>query len=327
MRTQGNAVSTSGEPSPCVAVRCAICGSADAQVVDFRVSGGHSIRDVQCLRCGHVYLSPRESAEAYDAYYRQRGFSKNCNDVSGEDDPFALARSAEKKTQRIYRFLEPELRPGLRVLEIGCGYGNLLARIRESVGGDVTGIEPDPIGPPVARSVFDLEVAPQTLEQFLAGWNGTPFDLILMHHVLEHFLEIDVVGQALGKLLAPGGRVYLGLPNVAAMTFPKRLFFRFPHVSNFTPYSFFLFLWRHDLKIVRLDDLARPLSAIVTSRTDAASMVAALPLVTASLPPGRVRRSIARRDLHHTIRLFIRDHRGKLLPAPLKRAVKTLIRR
>ncbi|MEK7072978.1 MAG: class I SAM-dependent methyltransferase [Patescibacteria group bacterium] len=327
MLTPGNEVATSLAPPLSAAVRCAICGSADEQVVDVHVSGGHSIRDVQCLRCGHVYLSPRESAEAYDAYYRQQGFSKNCNNVSGEDDPSALARSAEKKTQRIYRFLEPELRPGLRVLEIGCGYGNLLARIRESVGGDVTGIEPDPIGPVVARSVFHLEIASQTLEQFLVGWNGKPFDLILMHHVLEHFLDIDVVGDALEMLLAPGGRVYLGLPNVTAMTFPKRFFFRFPHVSNFTPYSFLLFLWRHDLKIVRLDNLGRPLSAIVASRIDAAPMVAAFPLVTASLSPGRVRRSIALCDIHHTIRLFIRDHRGKLLPAPLKRAVKTLIRK
>lgn len=313
-------------PSGTVAVRCPVCGSAAESAVDDRTVEGRRVRNVQCLRCGHVYLSPRESAAVYDAYYRV-GFSENCNSVTGDADPAALAASAEAKTDRIFRFLEPELRPGMRVLEIGSGYGNLLARIRQRTGAEVTGIEPDPVGPVVARAAFGLEIVRQTLAEFLAGWDGRQFDLILMHHVLEHFLEPDEVGEALGRLLAPGGRVYIGVPNVAAMTFTKRLFFRFPHVSNFTPYTLFLLLWRHDMKIVRLDDLSRPLSAIVAWRSDAAGMVPTLPLVRAGLPPGRVRRSIARRDAYHAVRLFVRDHRGRFLPAPLKRALKALIRR
>ncbi len=305
-------------------VSCSVCGTSDAQVVDDRLSKEGRLRNVMCVGCGHVYISPRASEDVYDRYYRT-GFSVEFNKVSSEDNDELIAGGAASKTERVMRFLKPSLRDGLRVLEIGSGYGNLLAAIRDRYHADVTGIEPDPIGQRVAKKVFHLDLIGGTLEDAIEGLaGGNTYDLIIMHHVLEHMLDPEVTVGVFDRLLTDKGRIYIGVPNMTAMMFPRSMFFRFPHVSNYSPYTIFLFLWRYGWKIVRCDDLSKPLSVIVTRVTDAAQMISLSPIVRRSVPKSRILRSVRGRDVYHRVRLFFKAHRGKLLPDVLKRQIKRI---
>jgi|GEM_PF-1685685 len=298
---------------------CLVCGSSTVLPIDQRTSCGHMIRNVQCQSCGFIFISPCASAEAYAKFYAS-GFSTEYNQQTAVPSQ-ALVQQAQPKTERLLTFIAPHLRPNMRVLEIGCGFGNVLAALRDRFQAETVGIEPDPQGAPVAKEVFGLDVQTRTFEDFLASWDGKSFDAIIMHHVLEHFLDPNVVGTALTRLLAPGGFVYIGVPNGAWPAYPRSIFFRFPHTLTFTPYSLAYLLWRHDLKVVKQDHWSKPLAFVAVHRADERPSIAWLGLCRASLPPACGRRRLSCANAYHVARLALRKGKA-MIPMSLKQRWK-----
>lgn len=102
--------------------------------------------------------------------------------------------------------LSPLLRPGMRVLEIGCAEGSLGARIRQSVALSYTGTELS-ADAETARTVLDRVVgSPQEMGR-------EEFDLVLCFHVLEHIDSISEQTRLWHGLLAPGGRLVVETPS------------------------------------------------------------------------------------------------------------------
>jgi ubiquinone/menaquinone biosynthesis C-methylase UbiE len=109
---------------------------------------------------------------------------------------------------------QAELAPGLRVLEIGCGTGNVTTRVkRAEPGADVIGTDPDPLA--LARA--------QRKAQGLAGirferayaqnlpFADGEFDRALSSMMLHH-LDEDVKAGALAevhRVLRPGGTLHI----------------------------------------------------------------------------------------------------------------------
>jgi SAM-dependent methyltransferase len=98
---------------------------------------------------------------------------------------------------------------GLRVLEVGCGRGALLARLAE-LGARVVGVEP---GEPAALAARErglcVHCEPFTADRF----ETERFDLIVHHTVLEHIEEPrEFITQQLA-LLASGGVIICGVPD------------------------------------------------------------------------------------------------------------------
>lgn len=114
------------------------------------------------------------------------------------------------RAEILLALLQPLLRPGLRVLDAGCGTGLLLSRL------------------PGGLMLSGLDLSPRALEHAAARLPGAdlragslpgplPFepasqDLILLTDVLEHIQDDDATLTALGTLLAPGGRLLLTVP-------------------------------------------------------------------------------------------------------------------
>jgi ubiquinone/menaquinone biosynthesis C-methylase UbiE len=109
---------------------------------------------------------------------------------------------------------QAELADGLRVLEIGCGTGNVTVRAKRAhPGADLTGSDPDPLA--LARAQrkarglsgirFELAYA-----QELPYADGE-FDRVLSSMMLHH-LDEDVKVGALAevhRVLRPGGRLHI----------------------------------------------------------------------------------------------------------------------
>jgi SAM-dependent methyltransferase len=110
----------------------------------------------------------------------------------------------------ITRKLTSKLEPGYRVLEVGCGAGNVLRVLRQACpDGQVVGME----------LWFDgLRFAQQRSQGPLVQGDvrnspfGEPFELIGMFDVLEHIPEDLETLYALRNALAPGGRLLLTVP-------------------------------------------------------------------------------------------------------------------
>jgi ubiquinone/menaquinone biosynthesis C-methylase UbiE len=109
---------------------------------------------------------------------------------------------------------QAELADGLRVLEIGCGTGNVTVRAKRAHPGmDLTGLDPDPLA--LARA--QRKAGGLTGIRFERGfaqelpYSDGEFDRVLSSMMLHH-LDEDVKAAALvevHRVLRPGGRLHI----------------------------------------------------------------------------------------------------------------------
>ena len=96
-----------------------------------------------------------------------------------------------------------------RILEDGCGVGMYLKHLQPS-GGRVFGLEFDFSRLQAAKDFSDLLVCAAAEDVPLPS---AMFDLVLSHEVLEHVRDDHRSVEEIVRLLRPGGRLVLFLPN------------------------------------------------------------------------------------------------------------------
>lgn len=142
--------------------------------------------------------------------------------------------------------------PGGRVLDIGCGLGWLLS----ALGGkwEKHGIE---------LSAYAAERAGQYAEVFTGplldfAFEADSFDLVVMHHVIEHMEDPVANIKMVREFLKPGGKIVLGTPDFdcgCARRFGLnyRLLNDPTHVSLFSSDSLHRFFRDHGFAIDKVD--------------------------------------------------------------------------
>ncbi len=143
--------------------------------------------------------------------------------------------------------------PGTRVLDVGCGSGKKLARLRDLFSWEAIGIEPNSQAVAIARS-RGLEVHEGTLDSYMPS---EPFDLVVLSHVLEHIPYPRSALHKVKNLLRPGGRLIVLVPNAASVE--RRKFgpmwdaWDVPrHIHHFSPTSLRRLLGDFDISLTQL---------------------------------------------------------------------------
>jgi SAM-dependent methyltransferase len=145
-------------------------------------------------------LQPYYSS-AYDPYDPSHG-------SQGDDD-----REIEQ-AKRTGGFRHIPLPTGKRLLDVGCGAGFFL-RIAKKLGAIEQGVEPSEYAARVAQSQ-GLNVFHGTIESYAAqAPHQTSYDIITANHVVEHVPEPVEALRAMKRLLAPGGFIWIAVPNAA----------------------------------------------------------------------------------------------------------------
>lgn len=126
------------------------------------------------------------------------------------------------------------LQPTAQMLDVGAGSGEFAFLMRE-LGKQVVGIEPNAGYAAYCRDDLGLDVRTAHLagDLFKAG----SFDLIRLNHVLEHLNDPVGYLEMIAAWLAPGGLLYVEVPNIEtyAREKSKGNMFHFGHIFNFNP--------------------------------------------------------------------------------------------
>jgi SAM-dependent methyltransferase len=187
---------------------------------------GSALADIaRCPACGHMQLDPMPDEAMLVAAYAE-----------AQSDAYIEEEAGQRATARraLERIEAHVARPGA-ILDLGCWVGFLLAEARER-GWHAVGVEPSEFGSSYAREQLGLEVL--TADLFSAELERASFDAIVMGDVLEHLVSPADALAHLRELLAPGGVVWLAVPDAGsavARMLGKRWWSVLPtHVQYFT---------------------------------------------------------------------------------------------
>ncbi|MBN1967158.1 MAG: class I SAM-dependent methyltransferase [Anaerolineae bacterium] len=116
---------------------------------------------------------------------------------------------------RVISQITRQLDPGYRVLEVGCGTGNVLRVLEQACpGGTVVGMDLFAEGLAYAQQRVSCLLVQGDMHQ---PPFGVPFDVIGLFDVLEHLPDDHKVLRDLFDMLAPGGRLLLTVPAHQAL--------------------------------------------------------------------------------------------------------------
>ena len=131
------------------------------------------------------------------------------------------------ETEAMIRFIRAAIsRTGMRILDVGCGYGRNLRALRDA-GLEATGVE---INPTIVATNRRADLICVTEDEFKRTTGE--FDIVLMSHVIEHFAPRDlmVFMDAYLDRLKPGGTLVIATPLMS-----KYFYDDFDHVKPYQP--------------------------------------------------------------------------------------------
>ncbi|MGH9214590.1 MAG: class I SAM-dependent methyltransferase [Acidimicrobiales bacterium] len=160
----------------------------------------------RCVDCGHVFQNPALSLRGLDYYYDQ--FYDGISDEQTEMVFASLGRSYRDRAQAVGQFTEPQA-----WLDVGTGHGHfcLVARQRWPEA-RIDGLDMSETVEEARRRGW-IDTAYRGLFHELAEGLPRSYDVVSMHHYLEHTREPRQEIAAAAKVLEPGGYLMIEVPD------------------------------------------------------------------------------------------------------------------
>ena len=146
----------------------------------------------------------------------------NCKTVRMHDNglttipDYETAYEYEKISGRHLRSISiiREFHKGQSILDIGCNTGMLLNEIKNQIPSltVLKGIDLDSNAIKIGRKKFNLD-----LESIDAEDLSETYDNIVLCHTLEHVPNLKKFATTLDRLLNPGGRIFISVPNIHSL--------------------------------------------------------------------------------------------------------------
>lgn len=174
---------------------------------------------VKCSQCELVYQSPRLTLEGIRPYYQDQYIAHQPHARWGRLAPLfrAAMGSLDRAKLRIVQ-RHAALGPSMRLLDVGCGSGSFLARVKDVSGATVAGVDFVDLS---HRDEFKrVEFHHGVFYDQQVGRDR--FDVITMWHFLEHDYDpLRSLRHAM-TALKPGGLLVIEVPRLDSLSF--RLF-------------------------------------------------------------------------------------------------------
>ncbi len=183
---------------------------------------------VKCQDCDLCFTNPRPSARAIAAFYPA--------DYRPHRKPGSRAVALGRRRAAV---------KGVawhgqgRLLDFGCGAGSFLARMHQA-GWRVTGVDCSATAVEQVRSALGVPALVGSLPH--PELQDRSYDVVTMWHALEHVHEPLEVLRAAYRLLVPGGKLVVEVPNIDSLPFrwfgPNWFGLDLPrHLTHFSPWT------------------------------------------------------------------------------------------
>jgi 2-polyprenyl-3-methyl-5-hydroxy-6-metoxy-1,4-benzoquinol methylase len=207
----------------------------------------------RCMECGLERQGPLPTAAEAKAYYDD-------SYAHGLYKEFASATELKRLTA-VHRFRKVRRYcPGDRWLDVGTSNGTFVELLCK-LGVDGHGIELSEVAVAQARAK-GLPVEQSLAEEYQPD---APFDVVTCFDLVEHAIDPVQCLRAVHRLLIPGGKVVITLPNQASAirkVMGSRWYFYIPgeHLHYFNPSTIRRLLSRTGFETERVGPITKPLS-------------------------------------------------------------------
>lgn len=238
---------------------CPLCASGsltNAMACTDHFVSGEAFTIVKCSQCGFLFTQDHPGETEAGRYYESEEYISHSDTSEGLVNKlyrFARWMMLRKKTALVKN--ETGLSHGT-ILDVGSGTG-YFADAMAKAGWNSEGIEINPGAREFSKVSFGLDVFdPAEINNIESG----KYDCITLWHVLEHFNDPTGYILQIRRLLKPGGKCIIALPNSssydaihykeywAAWDVPR-------HIWHFTPQTFRRFAEKTGFELLKVKTL------------------------------------------------------------------------
>lgn len=213
-------------------VPCPICNTKDIELLSQKCQFGLPCFVSICPNDGLVFLSPRWTKERYTHFYESEFYSyyrpSYLSDNISDSHYMSIKKICARLEQRNL------LKGRKSVLDIGAGMGWSLKWLKEYYAHfkQFSAIESSTRCIAHLKDVIGAEIVSDDID---SEWQSNGFDLVIMRHVLEHFMHPVEALKKVTDNLSPHGIIYIAVPD---MMNPKgslkNFWFRSAHTFYFS---------------------------------------------------------------------------------------------
>ncbi|MBI3939823.1 MAG: class I SAM-dependent methyltransferase [Acidobacteria bacterium] len=164
----------------------------------------------RCRSCASLVMQPLPAQRQIPAFYPADYWYR-------ESDQSWVSRLEWRYRRWVLgdhvRFVTRFLKPGARLLDVGCGGGTFLFLLKQR-GYQVKGLDFSPQAAAEALRRYRVPVAVGSLrdqKESLIQWAP---EVVTLFHVLEHLIDPGLELKQIHAMLPPAGQLFLQVPNV-----------------------------------------------------------------------------------------------------------------
>ncbi len=209
------------------------CGNeTEFEVLGEKDRYGLAVRTVICPKCGMVMTNPRMTKDSYDRFYESE-YPYIYRAIKKPDDKYFNRRVEEG--HRLANLIESVRPTGKNVLEIGCAGGGIVEAFTER-GYNAFGVD-------LSAEYVDFGkhkgINLRCCHSSELVKEGKTYDIIILNHVLEHFIDLRQELGIVHKLLdRQKGVLFVAVPGIKNLLFSYDndflLFLQNAHIYHFT---------------------------------------------------------------------------------------------
>lgn len=173
----------------------------------------------------------------------------------------SLAEVSEFLLDHIPRWID-RIPKDAHILDAGCAVGDLLGKLHELGYEELTGVDISAQMVEVAHSRLpqSIQLHAQDIREFLAQTADASYDVILLHHVLEHIPREHTIPllREFRRCLTDEGYLDLRTPNAACLLGEYIGFGDFTHVVHFNELSLLQVLEQAGFTVDRVQFILHP---------------------------------------------------------------------